>query len=160
MANIGYELSHVAVAPGSPEEARRCRVVLSMAKYRNRAQLFKAAIAFGRWREILRLYAYTEALRKEVQLRQTLLDDCRMAYLKDVWSIKRALTGYGDDDGGGGGGSASENAGGADAAGGGQPKIVGLRTIPEDIRALPTIDLRPWGGPPPKHRDQFEDLER
>ena len=79
------------------------------------------ASAWGRWKEIMKSFLYTEALRREVQLRSLLLDDLRRAFLRDVWSIKRALTGTMDDDErdswtAGGDGSGLGVGGGAQAA--------------------------------------------
>ncbi len=74
------------------ERYRKYSTIKMALKARLKGERELMCMFWGRWREIMRVWNYMTNLRHEVMRRTALVDDIREMYLKDVWTIKNALS--------------------------------------------------------------------
>jgi hypothetical protein len=114
---------------------RKYKTIEIAFKARARGDRELVCMFWGRWRELMRVWNYMVTVRHDVKRRTALLDEVREHYLKDVYSVKLALT------------QARNNKNAANAI------------FASTIDPTPTLDLRRWGEPPKRHKSKFDELE-
>jgi len=115
------------------ERYRKYKTIEIAFKARARGDRELICMFWGRWRELMRVWNYMITIRHDVRRRTALLDQVRENYLKDVLSVKLALS------------QARKN--GTQAA------------YASTIEPTPSLDLRGWAAPPSGHKAKFDELE-